>query len=52
MKNRYYNLNFYKKCIEVELNYLPKDDFNKNKLFYDLILLLAIKIKFLIIKKN
>ena len=24
--------------MEVEINYLPKDDFNENKLFYDLIL--------------
>ena len=38
MTNKYYNLNFYEKYIEVELNYLPKDDFNKNRLFYDLIL--------------
>ena len=24
--------------MEIEINYLTKDDFNKNKLFYDLIL--------------
>ena len=38
MINKYYNLNFYEKYIEVQINYLLKDDFNKNKLFYDLIL--------------
>ena len=36
--NKYYNLNFYEKYIEVKINYLPKDNFNKSKLFYDLIL--------------
>ena len=38
MINKYYNLNFYEKYMEIEINYLPKNDFNKNKLFYDLIL--------------
>ena len=38
MINKYYNLNFYEKYMEIEINYLPKNDFNKNKLFYDLLL--------------
>ena len=37
MINKYYNLNFYEKYIEIKINYIPKNDFNKNKLFYDLI---------------
>ena len=35
---KYYKLNFYKKYIEVEIIYIPEDNINKNKLFYDLIL--------------
>ena len=38
MTNKYYNLNFYKSHIEIKINFLPEDDFNKNKLFYDLLL--------------
>ena len=38
MINKYYNLNFYKSYLEIEINSLPKDNFNKNKLFYDLVL--------------
>ena len=38
MMNKYYNLNFYKSLIEIKINHIPKDDFNRNKLFYDLIL--------------
>ena len=35
---KYYKLNFYKKYIEVEIIYIPKDNIDKNKLFYVLIL--------------
>ena len=38
MTNKYYSLNFYKSYLEIEINSLPKDNFNKNKLFYDLVL--------------
>ena len=38
MMNKYYNLNFYKSLTEIKINHTPKDDFNRNKLFYDLIL--------------
>ena len=31
---KYYKLNFYKKYIEVEIIYIPKDNIDKNKLFY------------------
>ena len=33
MTNKYYNLNFYKNYIEIKINYIPEDDFNRNKLF-------------------
>ena len=35
---KYYKLNFYKKYIEVEIIYIPEDNINENKLFYDLTL--------------
>ena len=38
MINKYYNLNFYKSYLEIEIDSLPEDNFNKNKLFYDLVL--------------
>ena len=38
MTNKYYNLTFYKSYLEIKINSLPKDNFNKNKLFYDLVL--------------
>ena len=37
MKNKYYKLNFYENYIEVEINHLPNNNFNRNKLYYDLI---------------
>ena len=36
MTNIYYNLNFYKTHLEIEINFIPKDDFNRNNLYYDL----------------
>ena len=38
MTDKYYKLNFYENYIEVEINHLPNNNFNRNKLFYDLIL--------------
>ena len=59
MMNKYYNLNFYEKYIELEIIYLPEDDFDKNKLYYDLILyfeldniLIKYKDKIIKMKKN
>ena len=31
MTNKYYNLNFYKSYLEIKINHLPKDDFNKKQ---------------------
>ena len=49
---KYYKLNFYKKYIEVEIIYIPKDNINKNKLFYDLILYFALNNIIIIKYKN
>ena len=38
MTNKHYNLNFYKTHIELEINFISEDDFNRDKLYYDLIL--------------
>ena len=38
MLNKHYTLNFYKSYIELEINFIPEDDFTRNKLYYDLIL--------------
>ena len=43
MTNKYYKLNFYEDYIEVEINHLPNNNFNRNKLYYDLILYFELK---------
>ena len=43
MTNKYYKLNFCKNYIEVEINHLLNNDFNRNKLYYDLILYFELK---------
>ena len=43
MTNKYYKLNFYKNYIEVEINHLPNNNFNRNKLYYDLTLYFELK---------
>ena len=58
MMNKYYNLNIYKSYLEIEIKFIPKDDFNKNKLYYDLLLyyeindIIIIKYKNIIINKE
>ena len=43
MTNKYYKLNFYENYIEVEINHLSNNNFNRNKLYYDLILYFELK---------
>ena len=38
MTNKYYTLNFYKDYIELKINFIPEDNFNKTKLYFDLVL--------------
>ena len=37
--NKYYKLKIHESNLEVEINFLPKNYFDKNKLYYDLLLL-------------
>ena len=55
--NKYYTINFYEDHTEIEINFIPKEYFNKAKIYFVLavqliILLLNIKVKFFIQKKN
>ena len=34
--NKYYAINFYEDHIEIEVKFLPKDNFNKAKIYFDL----------------
>ena len=36
MIDKYYKLNFYKSHLELEIMFIPIDNFNRNKLYYDL----------------
>ena len=36
MTNRFYKLNFYKSHLELEIKFITIDNFNRNKLYYDL----------------
>ena len=35
--NKYYTVNFYIDNIEIEINFVPKDNYNRDKLYFDLI---------------
>ena len=57
--NKYYTINYFNDNIEIEINFIPKDNFNKAKIYFDLavfikliILLLNIKVNFFILNKN
>ena len=57
--NKYYAVNFYENHIEIEINFIPKDNFNKAKIYFDLVVfykliipLLNITIKFFIMNNN
>ena len=34
--NKYYTVNFYEDHIETIINFIPKDNYNRGKLFFDL----------------
>ena len=48
--NKYYTINFYEDHIEIEINFMPKNKFNKAKIYFDL--LVYYKIDNVIIKYN
>ena len=35
--NKYHIINYYQDHIEIEINYMPKDNFNKAKMYFDLV---------------
>ena len=35
--NKYYTINFYEDHIEIEISFIPKDNFNKAKIYFDLV---------------
>ena len=35
--NKYYTINYYEDYLEIEINFIPKDNYNKAKLFFDLV---------------
>ena len=37
--NKHYVIYFYRDHIKIKINLIPEDEFNKNKLYYDLIIL-------------
>ena len=56
--NKYYTINYYKDHIEIEINFIPKDNFNKAKICFDFAvyysidnIILNIMVRFFIIKK-
>ena len=34
--NKYYTVNFYEDYIEIIINFIPKDNYNRDKLYYNL----------------
>ena len=35
--NKYYTINYYEDHIEIEIYFIPKDKFNKAKIYFDLV---------------
>ena len=40
--NKYYTINFYEDHIEIEINFIPKDNFNKGKIYFNLVIYYSI----------
>ena len=40
--NKYFTVNFYEDHIEIEINFIPKDNFNKAKIYFDLVVYYSI----------
>ena len=35
--NKYYTINYFNDYIEIKINFIPKDNFNKAKIYFDLV---------------
>ena len=40
--NKYYTINYFNDHIEIEINFIPKDNFNKAKIYFDLVVYYSI----------
>ena len=40
--NKYYTINYFNDHIEIKINFIPKDNFNKAKIYFDLIVYYSI----------
>ena len=45
--NKYYTINYYEDHIEIEINFIPKDNFNKAKIYFDLLVFIKLIIQLL-----
>ena len=48
--NKYYTINYFNDHIEIDINFIPRDNFNKTKIYFDLVVFY--KIDNTIIKYN
>ena len=48
--NKYHTINYFNDHIEIDINYIPRDNFNKAKIYFDLVVFY--KIDNTIIKYN
>ena len=48
--NKYYTINYFNDRIEIDINFIPRDNFNKAKIYFDLVVFY--KIDNTIIKYN
>ena len=40
--NKYYTINYFNDHIEIEINFIPKDNYNKAKIYFDLVVYYSI----------
>ena len=40
--NKYYTINYFNDHIEIEINFIPKDNHNKAKIYFDLVVYYSI----------
>ena len=48
--NKYYTINYFNDHIEIEINFIPKDNYNKAKIYFELVVYYSID--YTIIKYN
>ena len=43
--NKYYAINYYKDNIEIDINFIPRNNFNKAKIYFDLVVIIKMIIQ-------